>query len=491
MVDYLQSKIETFEGINNNLVAPTSEQAGNGSHLIAQFNSLIDDVQLESNATLRKDVIASGLLVVPKTNGLRVTAGQYIDAQGVIYDIPQQDITTGIVADTSRQFVILNYQTGVGKIEQNGYTLGQNEIKLATFSTELKADTVVFNSGVSTSIGNLNNNGINFNLTQENKFNPSSVDELLLNETPDFVYSNIIISAFHGQSAKYYKIFPYSNNNNINILNFTDWTPLSQQDTFPFPQQFTKYNTPTVQLTPIQEGGISTWVVFYIGYTLTKPNTKVIDISLRYSAELKDQYGSHKRNSDYTSLIPKNILFLNGNYNPLFGGRNGMELTPNSLYLVDSENDYFSSYSNLTKNSFEFFSQNTTTNAYIDFYVSCNNYVNIYIEDYDGTNTKYALDYYDGEFILSGFDYNEKVKLSINNNGEIYINEIKVLETQKTVISDLNVTATSGSLPVDAQSLTIANASTPTVQELLKYCTYLKQQVTDLKTQLKSHGLIV
>lgn len=40
MVDYLQSKIETFEGINNNPVAPTTEQAGNGSHLIAQFNSL-------------------------------------------------------------------------------------------------------------------------------------------------------------------------------------------------------------------------------------------------------------------------------------------------------------------------------------------------------------------------------------------------------------------------------------------------------------------
>lgn len=40
MVDYLQSKIETFNGINASPVAPTAEQAGNGSHLIAQFNSL-------------------------------------------------------------------------------------------------------------------------------------------------------------------------------------------------------------------------------------------------------------------------------------------------------------------------------------------------------------------------------------------------------------------------------------------------------------------
>lgn len=37
MVDYLQSKIETFNGINASPVAPTAEQAGNGSDLIAQI----------------------------------------------------------------------------------------------------------------------------------------------------------------------------------------------------------------------------------------------------------------------------------------------------------------------------------------------------------------------------------------------------------------------------------------------------------------------
>ena len=53
MSEYDELKIETFEGINNNLVAPTSEEAGNGSHLIAKLNQLVDKIQTE--ITVLKD----------------------------------------------------------------------------------------------------------------------------------------------------------------------------------------------------------------------------------------------------------------------------------------------------------------------------------------------------------------------------------------------------------------------------------------------------
>lgn len=51
--DFDSLKIQTFTGINDNPVAPTPNKAGNGSHLIARFNELIDTIQLvlESSST--------------------------------------------------------------------------------------------------------------------------------------------------------------------------------------------------------------------------------------------------------------------------------------------------------------------------------------------------------------------------------------------------------------------------------------------------------
>ena len=40
--DFNSLKIQTFTGINDNPVSPTASKAGNGSHIVAQFNALID-----------------------------------------------------------------------------------------------------------------------------------------------------------------------------------------------------------------------------------------------------------------------------------------------------------------------------------------------------------------------------------------------------------------------------------------------------------------
>jgi hypothetical protein len=157
-------------------------------------------------------------------------------------------------------------------------------------------------------------------------------------------------------------------------------------------------------------------------------------------------------------------------------------IAPNSMYSVLSAQQGWDAYV-----------WNTTNTDYAEIYFDINKSTKtpfIYIEKYTNADTQFAFDYA-GDLTLSGIGYNEKIKLSIINNGEIYIGGSKVLESQKTVIPDLNVTATNGILPTPTQNLTINNTSTPTVVELLKYCTELNVQITDLKTKLKSHGLIV
>jgi hypothetical protein len=57
-------------------------------------------------------------------------------------------------------------------------------------------------------------------------------------------------------------------------------------------------------------------------------------------------------------------------------------------------------------------------------------------------------------------------------------------------VANLTVTATSGSLPAANGSVTIANASTPTVAELLEYCVELETKLEDLLGKLRTIGLI-
>jgi hypothetical protein len=58
-------------------------------------------------------------------------------------------------------------------------------------------------------------------------------------------------------------------------------------------------------------------------------------------------------------------------------------------------------------------------------------------------------------------------------------------------VADLTVTATTGSLPIADGSVTIANAATPTVVELLEFCVELEAKVEALAARLRSVGVIV
>lgn len=61
---------------------------------------------------------------------------------------------------------------------------------------------------------------------------------------------------------------------------------------------------------------------------------------------------------------------------------------------------------------------------------------------------------------------------------------------QGTAVGDLTVTATSGTLPTADGSVTIANAATPTVTELLEYCVELEAKLETLLARIRATGLI-
>jgi hypothetical protein len=74
-----------------------------------------------------------------------------------------------------------------------------------------------------------------------------------------------------------------------------------------------------------------------------------------------------------------------------------------------------------------------------------------------------------------------------------YLNGTKVVGAQGSAITRLTRTATSGSLPVADGSITIANAATPTVVELLEYCTEIEAKLETLTARFRAatgHGLI-
>lgn len=61
--------------------------------------------------------------------------------------------------------------------------------------------------------------------------------------------------------------------------------------------------------------------------------------------------------------------------------------------------------------------------------------------------------------------------------------------TQQATIAKATVTATTGSLPTAGGSTTIANAATPTVSELLDYCTELKSKLDAVIDAIKAAGV--
>lgn len=61
---------------------------------------------------------------------------------------------------------------------------------------------------------------------------------------------------------------------------------------------------------------------------------------------------------------------------------------------------------------------------------------------------------------------------------------------QPTAVANITTTATTGTLPTANGSVTIANAATPTVAELLEYCVELEAKLEDLLGKLRTIGII-
>lgn len=62
--------------------------------------------------------------------------------------------------------------------------------------------------------------------------------------------------------------------------------------------------------------------------------------------------------------------------------------------------------------------------------------------------------------------------------------------TQPAAVPNINTTATTGTLPTPTGNITIANAATPTVQELLAYCVQIESTVETLLTRIRLTGII-
>ncbi len=72
--------------------------------------------------------------------------------------------------------------------------------------------------------------------------------------------------------------------------------------------------------------------------------------------------------------------------------------------------------------------------------------------------------------------------LRIHHNGSAWV--------ANAAITDITTTATSGSLPTPDGSVTIANAATPTVVELLEYCVELEAKLEAALARMRAVGFI-
>lgn len=79
-------------------------------------------------------------------------------------------------------------------------------------------------------------------------------------------------------------------------------------------------------------------------------------------------------------------------------------------------------------------------------------------------------------------------------SGKVYkVNGNQVVGARGAAVARISRTATSGSLPTPDGSITIANTATPTVVELLEYCTELEAKLEELTAKFRAatgHGLI-
>lgn len=70
MTNFDDLKIQTFSGINDNPIAPTASKAGNGSHLIAKFNDLVDSLRWKIITSNYTSVNQDKLIIDNTSNGL-------------------------------------------------------------------------------------------------------------------------------------------------------------------------------------------------------------------------------------------------------------------------------------------------------------------------------------------------------------------------------------------------------------------------------------
>jgi hypothetical protein len=87
--------------------------------------------------------------------------------------------------------------------------------------------------------------------------------------------------------------------------------------------------------------------------------------------------------------------------------------------------------------------------------------------------------------ITGGIDLASGKVLSVNGS--------QVVGARGAAVTRISRTATAGSLPTPDGSITIANAATPTVVELLEYCTELEAKLEELTAKFRAatgHGLI-
>jgi hypothetical protein len=127
---YLQ--IPVFQGINDQPVEPTASKAGNGAHLISQFNQLIDDVvtilnDLElatnTNPSPQSVVVNTDVLTYQAAANQNIVVIGAISGGNLIISLPSNpnagDRLSVIRADQNNAARISNYGTFCGNQSTN------------------------------------------------------------------------------------------------------------------------------------------------------------------------------------------------------------------------------------------------------------------------------------------------------------------------------------------------------------------------------------
>jgi len=83
-------------------------------------------------------------------------------------------------------------------------------------------------------------------------------------------------------------------------------------------------------------------------------------------------------------------------------------------------------------------------------------------------------------------DANKRMRMNVK---ELYVNGARIGAAQAAKIADLTTTATSGSFPTPNGSVTVANASTPTVTELQEFCVELNAKINAIIDALEGAGI--